>query len=124
VGGGGQPAPRRRAYHYDFALFGHHAAQVRKRAIAADVEERIITFGAFGEVLRAVVDDGVRANGTHYVNALGACHGSDVRAEPPGDLHCECANAASSTVDEYTLTCFELRFVAQPLQGSETRNVQ
>src|SRR6266853_6869954 len=86
------------------------------------IENQIVTFRSFGEILAGVVNRRVCANGSNHVNISSAAHPGHISTERLGDLHRERTHAPRRTVNQNLLPRLNLSLVAKTLQGGERRD--
>ena len=90
--------------------------------VAANVEDHVVAVLAVGEILAAVVDDVIGAEGSHHIDLRCAAHTGDVGSERLGDLHSEVAHSSRGTDDQHRLTGLDPSVVAHCLEGGEPRD--
>src|SRR5579864_536028 len=86
------------------------------------IENQVVAFTAFGEILFRVIDGGIGADGSDHVHIPGAAHARYFRAKCLGDLHGQRTNTSCRTVHKDFLPRLDLAFVAKTLQGRESRH--
>src|SRR4029079_16796823 len=81
---------------------------------AHGVEYRVAARHRPREVLRTIVDDGVRAEPAHVVVVVRARGADYARAEVLGELDREPGHASRAAVDQHSLACLDLLRILQP----------
>src|SRR4030088_340083 len=87
------------------------------------VENYIVTFRAFSEILFRIIDDTIRAERSHKIDISRTADTGHIRTERLGDLHCECSHSSRSAIDQDLLTGLNLSLVATRLQSCDARDV-
>src|SRR6267143_4430769 len=87
------------------------------------VENDVVTFRTFSEILFRVIDDVIRAERSDKIDIPRTADTGHIRAKRLGDLHRECAYASRGAVDQDLLPRLDLSFVANSLQGGDARDV-
>ena len=85
----------------DVAPFGHGM-------ILNVVEDQVVAFRAFGEILLRVVDDVIGPQRARHVHVARAYDCSDFGLERLRDLHCECPDAAGCAINQDFLAAVNL----------------
>jgi len=115
--------PARRAAHDDEGPLGGQRPAARPgRPTSGDVENKVVPPPAPGEILLGVVDDLIGSDRADQVRVPRTADPGDGRAERPGDLHGERANAARCPVDQDLLAGLDPASVAQAHQGGDGRH--
>src|SRR5712671_2916981 len=89
--------------------------------IRHEVENQIVMFSTFREILSGVIDDVIRADGSDHFNVPRTANARNFRAERLGDLHSERTHASRRTVDQDLLPRLNLSLIAKTLQGRDSR---
>src|SRR5713226_5583853 len=89
--------------------------------IRHEVENQIVMFSTFREILSGVVNDVICADGSDHFNVPRTANARNFSAERLGDLHSERTHASRRTVDQDLLSRLNLPLVAKALQGAESR---
>src|SRR5262249_51372217 len=87
------------------------------------VENYVVLLVAFGEIFLGVIDYVIRAEGLDQLDISRAANAGHFRAVRLGDLNCECADTAGSTVDQHFLTGLDFASVTNTLKRGDARNV-
>src|SRR5713226_5030429 len=90
--------------------------------IRHEVENQIVMFSTFREILSGVVNDVICADGSDHFNVPRTANARNFSAERLGDLHSERTHASRRTVDQDLLARLNLPLVAKTLQGGESRH--
>ena len=119
----GLDPPARRAAHDDEGPVGGQRPPARpERPASGDIEYQVVALPAPGEILLAVVDDLSGPDRPDQVRVPRTADPGDRRAERPGDLHGERADAARGPVDQHLLAGLDPALVAQAQQGGDGRH--
>src|SRR5574337_415296 len=86
------------------------------------VENQVVTLPTLAEILLGVINDVLRADGSHHVHIPRAAYAGHIRAERLGDLHSERTHASRRTVNQDLLPRLNLSLVAKTLQCRECRH--
>src|SRR5439155_5667 len=87
------------------------------------VENHVVAFSTFSEILFRVINHVIRAERSDKINISGAANASNIGAESFRDLHRECAHASRRAVNQDLLTRLDFSFVAKSLQRRDARYV-
>src|ERR1700736_759882 len=87
------------------------------------VENDVVTFRAFSEILFRVINDMVRAERSHKIDIPRTADTGHIRAERLGDLDRECSHSPRSAINQDLLTRLNLSLVANSLQSRNARDV-
>ena len=85
-------------------------------------ENQVIVLSAFGKIFLSVINDVVGSKRTRLIQIPGTGHSGDLGVERFGDLHGECADAAGRALNQNLVPGLYLTFIAQTLQGSDSRH--
>jgi hypothetical protein len=94
---------------------------VGQATVAANVEDHVVAVLAVGEILAAVVDDVIGAEGSNHIDLRCAAHTGDVGTVRLGDLHGEAAHSSRGADDQHRLTGLDPSVVAHRLESGEPR---
>src|SRR5437899_12891785 len=72
--------------------------------IGGNVANQIVRLAIFGEIFFGIVDDMVCADGPDQVKIPSVCHRRAFSSRRLGNLHRECSNPATRTIDQYFLS--------------------
>jgi hypothetical protein len=95
---------------------------VRQATVCYGVDDEVVTLSAAREVLLCVIDDPWGPQRAHQIDVPRTAYAGNVGTERSGDLHGECANASSRTVDQHSLPGLNLPLVAEALKGRRSRD--
>src|SRR6266404_7016933 len=87
------------------------------------VENDVVTFRTFSEILFRVIDDVIRAERSNKIDIPRTADARHICAERLGDLHRERAYASRRAIDQDLLPRLDLSFVANSLQRGDARDV-
>src|ERR1700730_1990001 len=87
------------------------------------VENYVVAFRAFGEILFRVIDDVIRAERSHKIDILRTADTGHIRAERLGDLHREGSHTSRRAVDQDLLTGLNFSLITKRLQSGDARDV-
>src|SRR5260370_36256851 len=85
------------------------------------VENQVVTLPTLGEILLAVINDPICADGSDHVHIPRTGYAGHICAEGPGDLHGERTPASPCTVNQDLLPWLNVSLVAKTLQCSKCR---
>src|SRR5438552_10859462 len=88
------------------------------------VENDVVTFRTFSEILFRVIDDVIRAERSNKIDIPRTADASHICAERLGDLHSECSHTSGRAVNQNLLPRLNLSFVAKALQRGDARYVE
>src|SRR5262249_61441200 len=100
----------RRANHDVSSVCVKYVAAFGYRLVSNALENHVVSFLAFGEVLFRVIDDRVRANRLDELHISRAAYARYVRSEIFGELHRKCAYAAGRAVNQDFLSRLNFSF--------------
>src|SRR6267143_5764960 len=89
--------------------------------IRHEIENQIVMFSTFREILSGVINQRVCADGSDHFNVPRTANARNFSAERLGDLHSERTHASSRTVNQDLLPRLDLSLVAKALQGGDSR---
>ena len=90
--------------------------------IANAVEDDVVPFASFGEILVGVINDAICADGSHHIHIPGTAYAGYICAERFSDLHRERTHAACRSVNQEFLPGLNVPFVAESLQCGQRRH--
>src|SRR5437773_12219825 len=90
--------------------------------VANAVEKQIVTLPTLSEILLAVINDLICADGSDHLHIPRTAYAGHIRSEPLGDLHSERTHASRSAVNQDLLPRLNVSLVAKSLQSGECRH--
>src|SRR5450432_296187 len=89
--------------------------------IAVSSKNQVVPLPILGEIFNGVINNMIGAKRTDHVHLARAAHGSDFSAERFGNLYRKRAYPTRGAVDQYLLPRLNMSFVAETLQGGNSR---
>src|SRR5579863_62884 len=84
-------------------------------------KNQVISLPIAGEIFLRVINDMVGTNRASQVQIPRAAYGGDFSSKCFGNLHRKCTHAAGRAIDQHLLPLLNVSFVAEGLQGGESR---
>src|SRR5262245_41093545 len=92
--------------------------------VANVIEDHVVTLVVLGEILFRVIDEVIRADGSHEIDIPCAANSRYLPTKEFGDLHGKCSYTSGRAVNQHPLPGLNLSLISQPLQRSEGGNRQ
>src|SRR2546426_10135822 len=89
--------------------------------ISVNSKNQVIPLTISGEIFLSIINDMVCPNRAHYVQIPRAAYGGDFSPKRFGNLHRKRTHTTTRTINQNLLPWLNLSFIAQALQGGESR---
>src|SRR6266542_1510019 len=87
------------------------------------VENHVVTFATFGEILFSVINHVIRAEGSDHIQVPGTAYAGHTCAERLRDLHRERTHTSRCSIDQDVLPWLNFSLVAKSLQRRDACDI-